>query len=121
MLTIAMAVGLVNSLLASHIRLSIYLLVQKNSTKLENLLLKVWTGQRGKPYSSLTIGSNVVLVIAGGAYFVRATIWAFLENTFRNSTAAPCCRLYCWSGHFVLVICVTSATAQEHQKLKRRE
>lgn len=67
MVTMVMAVGLVISLLSFYIlMLSIYLLVQKNSTKLENLLLIGYSPQAvARPYQLLTIGLNLgVLLIA---------------------------------------------------------
>lgn len=67
MVTMVMAVGLVISVLSFYIlMLSIYLLVQKNSSKLENLLLIGYSpGSVARPYQLLTIGLNVaVLLIA---------------------------------------------------------
>ena len=65
--TLVMAVGLVISLLSFYIlMLSIYLLVQKNASKLENLLLIGYGPSLvAMPYQLLTIGLNLlVLVIA---------------------------------------------------------
>ncbi|MBO5624502.1 MAG: ABC transporter permease [Prevotella sp.] len=65
--TMVMMVGLVISILSFYIlMLSIYLLVQKNADKLENLLLIGYSPSRvARPYQWLTIGLNVlVLVIA---------------------------------------------------------
>ena len=62
-----MAVGLVISLLSFYIlMLSIYLLVQKNSSKLENLLLIGYSpSEVALPYQALTVCLNaVVLLIA---------------------------------------------------------
>lgn len=62
-----MAIGLVISVLSFYIlMLSIYLLVQKNTTKLENLLLIGYSPARvAMPYQFLTIGLNaIVLAIA---------------------------------------------------------
>lgn len=62
-----MLVGLVISILSFYIlMLSVYLLVQKNAEKLENLLLIGYTPARvALPYQLLTIGLNLaVLVIA---------------------------------------------------------
>lgn len=67
--TLVMGVGLVISVLSFYIlMLSIYLLVQKNSEKLENLLLIGYTTARvSMPYQLLTIGLNLaVLVLALG-------------------------------------------------------
>lgn len=67
MVSMVMVVGLVISLLSFYIlMLSIYLLVQKNSTKLENLLLIGYSPHAvARPYQLLTIFLNIgVLVIA---------------------------------------------------------
>ena len=64
-----MSVGLLISVLSFYIlMLSIYLLVQKNTTKLENLLLIGYSPWRvGLPYQILTVGMNVlVLLLAMG-------------------------------------------------------
>lgn len=67
MITIVMFVGLVISLLSFYIlMLSIYLLVQKNTEKLQNLLLIGYTtSQTARPYQLLTLLLNVaVLAVA---------------------------------------------------------
>lgn len=67
LVSMVMVVGLVISLLSFYIlMLSIYLLVQKNSTKLENLLLIGYSPHAvAKPYQLLTIFLNIgVLIIA---------------------------------------------------------
>lgn len=128
MVTIVMAVGLVISLLSFYIlMLSIYLLVQKNSTKLENLLLIGYgPGNVAKPYQLLTIGLNIgVLVIALVVlYFVRATYMGILETLFPEldgSTMLPAVLL--GLGLFVLVS-VCNILAIRHKIIsiwKRRE
>ena len=65
--TVVMAVGIIISILSFYIlMLSIYLLVQKNTTKLENLLLIGYSPIRvAMPYEILTLSLNAsVLVIA---------------------------------------------------------
>ncbi len=67
LVTIVMGVGLVISALSLYIlMLSIYLLVQKNSTKLENLLLIGYSPAKvALPYQTLVLALNLsVLVIA---------------------------------------------------------
>ncbi len=67
LVTIVMAVGLVIAVLSFYIlMLSIYLLVQKNASKLESLLLLGYSpGQVARPYQLLTLVLNVaVLVLA---------------------------------------------------------
>lgn len=60
-----MAVGLVISVLSFYIlMLSIYLLVQKNAGKLENLLLIGYSpSQVARPYQLLTLGLNLLVLL----------------------------------------------------------
>lgn len=62
---IVLAVGLFISVLSFYIlMLSIYLLLQKNTTKLENLLLIGYSpGRVALPYQLLTLGLNFVVLI----------------------------------------------------------
>lgn len=62
---IVMAVGVLITILALYIlMLSVYLLVQKNTTKLENLLLIGYSPARvAMPYQLLTLGLNVLVLI----------------------------------------------------------
>ena len=64
--SMVMVVGLIISALSFYIlMLSIYLLVQKNSDKLENLLLIGYSPKAvAKPYQLLTFGLNVIVLIA---------------------------------------------------------
>ena len=64
-MTMVLAVGLIISALSFYIlMLSIYLLVQKNSEKLENLLLIGYSPARvARPYQLLTIGLNALVVV----------------------------------------------------------
>ena len=65
--------------------LSIYLLVQKNSSKLENLLLIGYSpAQVSKPYQILTMRLNVaVLIIAWVAlFFIRNYYMDFIEALY---------------------------------------
>ena len=72
--TAVMAVGGVISLLSLYIlMLSIYLLVQKNSSKLENLLLIGYSPMRtAAPYALLTLGLNALVLIAALAAVASA-------------------------------------------------
>lgn len=65
MVTMVMGVGLVISVLSFYIlMLSIYLLVQKNSSKLENLLLIGYSPNRvSRPYQLLTVFLNMGVLI----------------------------------------------------------
>lgn len=62
---IVMAVGILITILALYIlMLSIYLLVEKNSAKLENLLLIGYSPSRvASPYQLLTLGLNAIVLI----------------------------------------------------------
>lgn len=86
MVTLVMSVGLVISVLSFYIlMLSIYLLVQKNSSKLENLMLIGYSPQRvAMPYQLLTAILNiVVLVIALGVlYVLRGQYMQVIETLF---------------------------------------
>lgn len=84
--TLVMAVGLVISALSFYIlMLSIYLLVQKNSSKLENLLLIGYSPQRvALPYQLLTAALNLlVLILALIVVFVaRGQYMEAIETLF---------------------------------------
>ena len=88
MVTIVMMVGLVISVLSFYIlMLSIYLLVQKNSSKLENLLLIGYSPQQvARPYQLLTIFLNLgVLVVALAViFFVRVYYLGVISTLFPN-------------------------------------
>ena len=86
MVSMVMIIGLVISILSFYIlMLSIYLLVQKNSSKLENLLLIGYSpGNVSMPYQVLTMGLNIlVLVIAWIIlFFIRGYYMDFIETLF---------------------------------------
>ena len=83
---IVLSVGLLISALSFYIlMLSIYLLLQKNTTKLENLLLIGYGPNRvALPYQVLTIGLNaVVLVLSVGiVLYVRTLYLEVVEKMF---------------------------------------
>lgn len=83
---IVLSVGLLISALSFYIlMLSIYLLLQKNTTKLENLLLIGYGPNRvALPYQVLTIGLNaLVLVISVGVVlYVRTLYLDVVEKMF---------------------------------------
>lgn len=84
--TLVMSVGLLISVLSFYIlMLSIYLLVQKNASKLENLLLIGYSPARvALPYQLLTMGLNIlVLVIAWVALiFLRGYYMGIVEELY---------------------------------------
>lgn len=73
---VVMSVGLLISILSFYIlMLSIYLLVQKNSSKLENLLLIGFSPlQVARPYIYITFGLNaiVLVLVMAGVSFMRS-------------------------------------------------
>lgn len=86
MVTMVMVVGLVISILSFYIlMLSIYLLVQKNSSKLENLLLIGYSPAHvSQPYQLLTMGLNIVVLIVAWIvlFFLRSYYMDFIETLF---------------------------------------
>ncbi len=84
--TLVMAVGLVISALSFYIlMLSIYLLVQKNSSKLENLLLIGYSPQRvALPYQLLTAALNLLVLILAlvVVFVVRGQYMEAIETLF---------------------------------------
>ena len=83
---IVLSVGLLISVLSFYIlMLSIYLLLQKNTTKLENLLLIGYGPNRvALPYQILTVGLNAcVLVLSmGTVLYVRTLYMEVVEQMF---------------------------------------
>lgn len=84
--SLVMAIGLVISILSFYIlMLSIYLLVQKNSSKLENLLLIGYSPSLvARPYQMLTLGLNVAVLLIAWLilYFVRGYYMDVIETLF---------------------------------------
>lgn len=88
MVSMVMVVGLIISILSFYIlMLSIYLLVQKNSDKLENLLLIGYRpSQVARPYQLLTISLNFVVLLMAWVvlHFVRDYYMGVIETLFPN-------------------------------------
>ncbi|MGI6242752.1 MAG: ABC transporter permease [Prevotella sp.] len=86
MVMLVMVVGLIISALSFYIlMLSIYLLVQKNAAKLENLLLMGYSpGRVARPYQLLTIGLNVVVLLIAWAvvFLLRSYYMNIIETLF---------------------------------------
>jgi len=93
---LVVGVGLLISILSFYIlMLSIYLLVQKNTTKLQNLLLIGYSPARvSLPYQLLTVGMNaaVLLIALLLLYFLRSRymdrIWSIFP-TLEDSSMWP--------------------------------
>lgn len=90
---IVMAVGTVICILSFYIlMLSVYLLVEKNSTKLENLLLIGYSPKRvAMPYQLLTIGLNTAVLIVAFIMLivVRAKYLELLSTFFPDFDTPP--------------------------------
>ncbi|MDD6553242.1 MAG: ABC transporter permease [Prevotellaceae bacterium] len=86
MVTMVMIVGLIISILSFYIlMLSIYLLVQKNSSKLENLLMIGYSPNAvARPYQLLTIGLNIAVLLIAWIilFFVRNYYMDIIETLF---------------------------------------
>ena len=84
--SLVMAIGLVISILSFYIlMLSIYLLVQKNSSKLENLLLIGYSpAKAAMPYQVLTIVLNIAVLLITWTilFFVRDYYMGIIETLF---------------------------------------
>lgn len=84
--SIVMGVGVVISLLSLYIlMLSIFLLVQKNSSKLENLLLIGYSPAKVSfPYQMLTVALNLLVLVLAVALMLiaRGVYMDMLENFF---------------------------------------
>lgn len=90
---VVMGVGLLISALSFYIlMLSIYLLVQKNTTKLQNLLLIGYTPARvSLPYQLLTLGMNlaVVLIAIVLLFALRSHYLELLWQMFPQMSEGP--------------------------------
>ena len=104
---IVMGVGLVISILSFYIlMLSVYLLVEKNSTKLENLLLIGYSPARvSMPYQLLTIGLNVlVLAIAIVAMLAVRNVYLEMFESFFQDFETPGIMTTLLAGVCLLVV-----------------
>lgn len=115
--SLVMVIGLIISLLSFYIlMLSIYLLVQKNSTKLENLLLIGYSPQRvAMPYQMLTICLNItVLFITWGIlYFVRDYYMGVIETLFPQiESGSMMMSIALGLGLFILVTAINQIAIQ---------
>lgn len=115
--SLVMVIGLIISLLSFYIlMLSIYLLVQKNSTKLENLLLIGYSPQRvAMPYQMLTVSLNIaVLFITWGIlYFVRDYYMGVIETLFPQiESESMMMSIALGLGLFILVTAINQIAIQ---------
>lgn len=86
LVAVVMTIGLLISLLSFYIlMLSIYLLVQKNSSKLENLLLIGYSSmQVARPYQILTLllGVSVLIMALGIVILLRSYYMEIVETLY---------------------------------------
>lgn len=104
---IVMIIGLIISALSFYIlMLSIYLLVQKNTTKLENLLLIGYSPAKvALPYQLLTIGLNLLVLIL--ALVVLAVARNYYMDLFKDmfpSMEVPSIMPAVWVGLAIFAI-----------------
>ncbi len=106
---IVMGVGLFISILSFYIlMLSIFLLLQKNTVKLENLLLIGYSPNRvALPYNILTIGLNLLVLALsiGGVVWVRSYYMETISTLFPQLEAGSL--LPCWLIGCVLFLAVS--------------
>ena len=107
---IVMGVGLFISILSFYIlMLSIFLLLQKNTVKLENLLLIGYSPNRvALPYNILTCGLNLAVLVlsVGGVAWVRSYYTEIIGALFpqlETGTLLPC-----WTAGCLLCLAVSS-------------
>lgn len=99
---IVMGVGLFISILSFYIlMLSIFLLLQKNTGKLENLLLIGYSPNRvALPYNILTTGLNLLVLVlsVGGVAWLRGYYTKIISTLFpqlETGTLLPCWIIGC--------------------------
>ena len=118
---VVMAIGLVISILALYVlMLSVYLLVEKNNTKLENLLLIGYSPQRvSMPYQMLTVGLNVlVFVIALIIVIIIRNIYLGMLTNFFPQFEAPSMLLTIIIGVGILLIVSAINVVAVYMKVK---
>ena len=94
--------------------LSIYLLVQKNSSKLENLLLIGYSpNDVAKPYQVLTISLNVVVLIIAWVilFFVRGYYMDFIEAIFPDLNEGTMLPAICLGLVLFLIVSILNIVA----------
>ena len=118
---IVMAVGLVISLLALYVlMLSVYLLVEKNNTKLENLLLIGYSPQCvSMPYQMLTVGLNVlVFILALVIVIIVRNVYLGMLTNFFPHFEAPSMLLTIMIGTGILLVVSAVNIVAVYMKVK---
>ncbi len=112
---IVMAIGLLISVLSFFIlMLSIYLLVQKNTQKLQNLLLIGYSPRRvSLPYQLLTIGMNLVVLLLAIVllWWVRSYYMELLWAMFPSMQESSMIPAYILGGVLFLAVSILNAIA----------
>lgn len=117
---IIMGVGLLISALSFYIlMLSIYLLVEKNTQKLENLLLIGYTPQRVSfPYQALTAGMNALVLCLSLVllYWIRVYYMDMLYQIFPQMKEGSMLPAYLLGGGLFLIVSIINVWAV-HRKV----
>ncbi len=112
---IVMAIGLLISMLSFFIlMLSIYLLVQKNTQKLQNLLLIGYSPARvSLPYQLLTIGMNLLVLVLALLllWVIRSYYMELLWTMFPSMSETSFIPVYILGGVLFLLVSVLNAIA----------
>ena len=113
--SIVMVVGVVISILSFYIlMLSVFLLVQKNSTKLENLLLIGYSPTKVSfPYQALTVGLNVLVLILAVVIMlmVRSVYLEMFENFFPDLEVPGIMQALCVGGVLLVIVSIFNIVA----------
>ena len=113
--TMVMMVGLVISILSFYIlMLSIYLLVQKNADKLENLLLIGYSPSRvARPYQWLTIGLNVLVLLIALVilFFLRCYYMEIINTLFPQTSTSGLLPAIVTGGTLFLLVSILNIFA----------
>lgn len=117
---IIMSVGLLISALSFYIlMLSIYLLVEKNTHKLENLLLIGYTPQRVSfPYQALTVGMNVLVLVLSLLllFWIRGYYMNMLYQIFPQMKEGSMWPAYALGGVLLVIVSTINVWAV-HRKV----
>ena len=117
---IIMSVGLLISALSFYIlMLSIYLLVEKNTHKLENLLLIGYTPQRVSfPYQALTVGMNVLVLVLSLLllFWIRGYYMDMLYQIFPQMKEGSMWPAYALGGVLLVIVSTINVWAV-HRKV----
>ncbi|MDE5740550.1 MAG: ABC transporter permease [Bacteroidaceae bacterium] len=113
--SIVMVVGVVISILSFYIlMLSVFLLVQKNSSKLENLLLIGYSPTKVSfPYQVLTVGLNVLVLLLAVVIMlmVRRVYLDMFENFFPDFEAPNILLALCVGVGLLILVSVFNVLA----------